>query len=225
MGLPEQRARVYQDGLTGNYAGGEKAAIKANELKNKNKNGIMKPNYLIKKDAGIKNIFNEQISINEAVSMMPESVRKLFTKDTKFLVGNSSASAYDRKADTFYIRQGSNKFEIIHEIGHLVETKLNILNNTKYNEIREKLTSNGNVIKSLDYGSKEIFLLKSNELVSEYQGYIYANSIKDIYINGKINYKLLGEIFSEGFREYFEASENLKNTNAELYSFIEEVLK
>ncbi len=35
MNLPEQRARVYQDGLTGNYAGGKEAQIKANELKSK----------------------------------------------------------------------------------------------------------------------------------------------------------------------------------------------
>lgn len=215
MGLPEQRARIYQDGLK----------IRANELKLRDENGIIKPNYLVKKDIGVKNTFNEQLSINEAVSMMPKNVQKFFTKNTKFVVGNNSSSSYDRKTDTFHIMQGSNKFEIIHEIGHLVETKLNILNNAKYNKIREKIALSGSVIKSSDYGSKEIFLLKGNNLVSEYQGYIYANNIKDIYINGKINYKLLGEIFSEGFREYFEAPENLKNINTELYSFIEEVLK
>ena len=99
------------------------------------------------------------------------------------------------------------------------------MSNDKYSSIRKSLALNGSIIKSSEYGNREIFLLKNDKLISEYQGYIYANRINDIYIDGKINDKLLGEIFSEGFREYFENPVNLKNINIELYTFIEEVSK
>lgn len=76
MNLPEQRARVYQDGLAGNYAGGKKAAIKANELKYNKDSNIIKKNvdkevkdvqYIGKIDKHKFKLISEDITTEEVV--------------------------------------------------------------------------------------------------------------------------------------------------------------
>lgn len=76
MNLPEQRARVYQDGLTGNYAGGKKAAIKVNELKYDKNSNIIKKNvdkevknvqYIGKIDKNKFKLISEDITTDEVV--------------------------------------------------------------------------------------------------------------------------------------------------------------
>lgn len=119
----------------------------------------------------------------------------------------------------------------MHEIGHVIETKLDLLHNKKYTKIQQ---NNLNVqqmhIDNIKGYSKENeFWLDGNKFISDYQRRVYEQDIdgeyKLNYSNFTFNTKTLGEYFSEGFRCYFEENKLLKRKDIDLYNYIEEVLK
>ncbi len=71
-----------------------------------------------------------------------------------------------------------------------------------------------------------IEIVENKKFISKYQGRIYNNDMygnsRIDYKNGKINIKSLGEYFSEGYREYFQNPEHLKEKDVKLYNFIKE---
>lgn len=191
----------------------------------KDYNSIEEPRYRIQRDLQSGNIDNERKELSKAINKLPESVKNILT-DTIFEIGNTIASRYNRKLDILYIRKGSDKYEILHEIGHAFETKANILNNSRYIKIQEDLAKNSAIIPTYKFENKKSYIIKNRKLISDYQGYMYIKNIQDGYdAQGNIRYNLLGEVFSEGFRQYFKNKHILKEKNKELYIFIKEVLK
>ena len=173
---------------------------------------------------------DERKSIKKAIKSIPKNHRNLLN-DTKFVIINDGNSRYDRKNDIIYILRGSNKNEVIHEIGHLVETRLNIYQNSEFIKILEENIDlySMNSIKEDDTFNEVIEIVENSKFISRYQGRIYdcdmyGNSRID-YTNGKINVRALGEYFSEGYREYFQNPVHLKTKDAKLYNFIKELKK
>lgn len=202
-----------------------------NEVTEQMKDDIITPNF-IRKNVG-KNIDTtmDEKAINEAIDMMPDVVKNNL-KNTEFEIisqgtTNINNSSYDRRNNKFYIFTGADKEEVIHEIGHYIETKYNVLNDSKYINIRNNGLENYSIYAVQDLINYNVKGITSNKFISEQQGHIYKKDLQGnsyIGMNAKINLNCLGEYFSEGFREYFSNPNNLKTHDIDLYNYIEEVL-
>ena len=172
---------------------------------------------------------NLDTSIKKAIKLLPKHIKELI-KDTKIEVSNTK-SYYDRKNNIIYLLKDSNKYEVLHEIGHVIETKLDFLHNKDYIQIQK----NGLNVKDFNinniegYEKENQFWLEGNKFISDYQRRVYENDIEGNpivnYLDYTFNTKTLGEYFSEGFRCYFESNNLLKRKDIDLYNFIKETLK
>ncbi len=172
---------------------------------------------------------NLDSNIKRAINKLPEKIRKLIN-DTTFEISKSN-SYYDRKNNVIHLLSDSSEYEVLHEVGHVIETKLDLLHDKKYIEIQQ----NGLNIKEMHtdnikgYGKEYEFWLDGNKFISEYQRRVYEQDIdgnyKLNYLNFTFNSKTLGEYFSEGFRCYFQENNLLKRKDIDLYNYIKEVLK
>ena len=172
---------------------------------------------------------NLDSNIKKAIKRLPRKIQKIIN-DTTFEVSKNN-SYYDRKNNIIHLLNDSNEYEILHEIGHVIETKLDLLHDKKYIEIQQ----NGLNIKEIHtdnikgYGKENEFWLDGNKFISEYQRRVYEQDIdgnyKLNYLDFTFNPKTLGEYFSEGFRCYFEENKLLKRRDINLYNYIKEVLK
>lgn len=173
---------------------------------------------------------NLDTEIKKAIKLLPKNIQRLI-EDTKIEI-SSNNSCYDRKNNIIYLLKDSNKYEILHEIGHAIETKIDILHDNKYIEIQRKGLETENPIIDINkikgYGEND-FVIDTGKFISEYQRRVYEEDIDKIgildYSTFTFNTKTLGEYFSEGFRCYFEENKLLKKKDIELYNYIREVLK
>lgn len=199
------------------------------EWKDRNLNKSENKDYLVNTSDNYKAV-NEKLSIKQSMKAIPAEHRKII-ENVKFNVVTTGNSCYNRKEDTIYVLKGSNKFEIIHEIGHAIETKLDIYNNPKFISILEENLDlyAMDAIKEDTTFSETIDIIKNPKFISKYQGRIYDNDMygnsRIDYSNGKINSKAIGEYFSEGYREYFQNPKHLREKDIKLYNFIKELLK
>lgn len=168
-------------------------------------------------------------NIKKAINLLPKHIQELI-KDTKISI-TKKESYYNRAKDTIYLLKDSDKFEVIHEIGHAIETKLNILHDKKYINIQENnLNIQQMAIDNIKgYDKKYDFWLQGDKFISNYQRRVYQQDINGNpvvnYVNYTFNTQTLGEYFSEGFRCYFQNNEFLKKKDIDLYDYIKEVLK
>lgn len=205
----------------------------SNKSTSTNKNDIMTPAYIRKNVAKGYDAKEEEQIINNAINVMPEKL-KADLKASEFEIitkgmTEKDNSRYDRKQNKFYIYEGADIYEVIHEIGHYVETKYNIINDNKYITIRNKGLENYWAYAVRDIpGYKDTVGITHSKFVSEIQGCIYKKDLSGkSYVDkgAKINLNCLGEYFSEGFREYYQNRNNLKSKDIDLFNFIEDVLK
>ncbi len=179
--------------------------------------------YLIKTQGSYKAI-NEKLSIKQAINSMPNKFRNLL-KDVQFDIITKGNSGY--KGNTIYILKGANKYEVIHEIGHLIEDKLKIYNDSRLKNIIEntlKDFSINDIVFDPETFTQGIFRINNKKFITEYQGRIYQSAGFQTD-NGKLNYKAFKEYFSEGLRMYYQDNQLLKNKNIELYNYIKELMK
>lgn len=173
---------------------------------------------------------NLDTNIKKALKLLPNNIKELI-KDTKIEISNTN-SYYNRDNNTIHLLKDSNKYEILHEIGHAIETKLDILHDNKYANIQKKGLENINPIVDVNkikgYGEND-FVIDTGKFISEYQRRVYENDIDGNsllnYNNFTFNTKTLGEYFSEGFRCYFENKNLLKRKDIDLYNYIKEILR
>lgn len=179
--------------------------------------------YIIKTQNNYKAV-NEKLSIKQAIKTIPSKYRDLL-KDIQFDIisqGNSGV-----KGNTVYILKGADKYEVIHEIGHLIENKLKIYDDIIFKNIIEKTLKDfsiNDIIFDPETFTQGIFRIESNKFVTEYQGRIYQSAGFQIN-NAKLNYKAFKEFFAEGLRMYYQDNQLLKNKNIELYNYIKELMK
>lgn len=200
---------------------------------------IQTPNFLIHLIEDYDNVpLNTQVNIEHDLNLIPQNHRDILLSEVKrFIVDGTGNSRYDRANKTLYIREEFMGFELIHELGHAIETRLDFYNNPKYLAIRnnglENVTTDDitEVLfdSIIDGEVKEITVKlldpKNSKFISDYQQMLYKKDLegKDRIIGDKINLNTLGEYFSEGYREYFEDPNNLKIKDIKLYNFIKEL--
>lgn len=178
--------------------------------------------YVIKTHNNYKAV-NERLSIKQAINTLPNKYKELL-KNISFDIiteGNSGV-----KGNTVYILKGANKYEVIHELGHVLVDKLRLNNDTRYidiiNNTLDNFTVKDIILDPVTY-TKEIFRIESNKFVTEYQSRAYPNE-GFLLSNGKLNYKAFKDYFPEGLRVYYQDKELLKRKNIDLYNYIEEFI-
>lgn len=172
---------------------------------------------------------DDKNKVNNIIASMPEKIRNIL-KDTK-IVEKSNMSAYDRKNNIIHLLKKPSKHEILHEIGHAIETKYDIYNNEKFiNVLKSNITDMDILMAKTDTTTFEetIDLIENDKFVSKYQGRIYNFDMygKERYNSStqEFNYKVLGEYFSEGFATYFTNDKLLLKKDKKLYNYIKELI-
>lgn len=178
--------------------------------------------YIIKTQNNYKAV-NEKLSIKQAIKIIPSKYKDLL-KDIQFDIisqGNSGV-----KGNTIYILKGADKYEVIHEIGHILVDKLKINDDSRFINIINNTLDNftdKDIVFDPETFTKGIFRIESNKFVTEYQGRIYQNE-GFTFSNGKLNYKAFKDYFPEGLRTYYQDKELLKRKNLDLYNYIKELM-
>lgn len=175
-----------------------------------------------------KNVTEERLKTINVIANSPKKVQKSL-KNTIIEVGNIGASGYDYENNIMYIAQGATEEEIIHEIGHAVDNLL--IDNDKRDIILMKSMEGLSIedVQTEVYyknngDSVNIFVLKSDSFVSEYQSRLYVNDISEVKGEKGLRYDVMYEFISEGYREYIMNPHHLKETNIELYELIKEAV-
>lgn len=186
--------------------------------------------YLVKSHIPGQNISKECRMVNEVVKQMPDKVQKAM-QDILIDIGKDGASQYDYIRDILYVAKGADKTEIIHEIGHLVESKM--LDADKVAVLRKQIAqevSPNDIIKKTMYDTSgnahEVFIIQSDIFVSDYQGRLYINDWNEVYNETwDICDERLWEFVSEPFREYIENPQRLESEYPQFYKMIREAVE
>lgn len=170
--------------------------------------------------------------INRVKKRFPKYIQEYINNTTIETVGRGKNNHYlDGK---LYLLNDATEEEIIHEIGHIIEEKLDIANDIKYqsmlkSSIGEIDVFNNSIgpIKGYDSNKYE-FLLGGNNFISDYQRRVYNIDINKNdridYMKGTFNYNVFRDYLPEGLRCYMVDKQLLKTKNIDLYKYIEEVL-
>ena len=232
FGAVGQRAARGEDGKTYyvpadmTYREWEQKFVKKEQTEQREK-----ADYLIRANTPGQNITKERKIVNDAIAEVPPKVQKALNDGTVIDVGKTGASQYDYKHDILYVAKGATKEAVIHEIGHMIENKL--MKSEQVAELRKKIIGNVGVldvtteIYADNLGNEtEIFLLKNDNFVSEYQGRIYIENIFDAFeADGTFKDDLLWEFISESFRIYVQNPMLLKEKSADIFAAIEETMR
>lgn len=189
------------------------------------------PDYLIRNHSGAGNTTNERQVANEAVASVPHKVQDQINQGTIIDVGQIGASQYDYENDILYVAKGAEKEDIIHEIGHLVENKM--IDPLKVQNLIDSVVGEVSVfdISAETYedaagNPREVFIIRNDKFVSEYQGRIYVNNPTEAFNDdGSIKKELLMEFISEPFRLYVTEPELMKSNHKEFYDLIKEAVE
>ncbi len=194
----------------------------------RNKDDIIVP-YIRKNVTKDYDTINEEKAINDAINLLPIKLGKTLNDNLQFIIVTKGTSQfdfsrYDSKNKVIYIYQGANKYEVIHEIGHLIEDIV-LKGNKEYLKVKQELV-NVSKLTIIERDNRLLYALKNDNFIDEYQGYIHCNNINETKDNyGKIKLEYITEIFSESFREYFENPNNLKEKLPKFYKIIKEILE
>ena len=221
----EDENRIYVDSNMP-YKDWKKKFIKnkANQIKNQNFIKIKDSEKLDK---------NTIEYINNELNLIPYEHKKLIENYIKQIeVVNKGSSCYDRKKQILYLLNNPEKGELIHEIGHAIETKLNLYENEDFIKVLNNGLNNISVNDIL-YDERlfvePVYRLANSKFISEYQGFLYIEDLygDEMFNNDTktLNILCLGEYFSEGYREYILNPHNLRNRDIKLYKFIKRLEK
>ena len=179
--------------------------------------------YVVKTDNNFKAV-NEKLSIRQAVKLISSKYKDLL-KDIQFDIitqGNSGV-----KGNTIYILKGADKYEVLHEIGHILADELKINNDRTFinilNNTLDNFTENDIIFDPQTF-TKGIFRIESKKFVTKYQGRIYQSE-GFLISNGKLNYKAFKDYFPEGLRMYYQDKSLLKRRNIDLYNYIKGLME
>lgn len=170
--------------------------------------------------------------IRQVKRRFPKYIQNYINSTPLEIIGKNRNNHYlDGK---LYLLSDATEEEIVHEIGHIIEEKLNLKGDKEYQRILKQgienidLTNNCiGPIKGYDANKYE-FLLAGNKFISDYQRRVYNIDIdkepRINYADYSFNYNVLRDYFPEGLRVYFKNKQLLKVKDFELYKYIEEVL-
>ena len=145
------------------------------------------------------------------------------------VVDENEPSRYNRKTRILYLKATAGKGDLTHELGHALETMLELYNDPEYKKVRdsglsEKISVFSKEIKTeVREGNREIRYLDNEKFLSTYQGFINkvdSQGNEWITKDGNLNTNVLVEYFSEGYRYYCTNPKLLKKKDKALFDFI-----
>lgn len=188
-------------------------------------NNINIPEYLRISNADEENK-KTVTAINEELSMIPDNHKSIIDNSVKEItIVSEGYSRYDRAKGIVYILQEPVKGEVIHELGHAIETKLNLYRNERFMQVLNnglEGASISDIIYDKESYDRPVMILQSSKFISKYQGRMYAD-VGIFNDDMSLNINSLGEYFSEGYREYMINPDNLRVKDKMLFDFIEEI--
>ncbi len=121
-------------------------------------------------------------SIKKVIKKLPSKIQKDIM-NTKFIKINNGDSYYSRKDNIVYLLKDSDKHEILHELGYVLETKWNIMFNKEYiniqqNGIDTKILALESILKN-GYDVDEELYHVENKILSKKYKYKYRRYNND----------------------------------------------
>lgn len=165
--------------------------------------------------------------IHSVVAPMSRKVKDAL-KDVTIRQDGKSENGYSPASRTIYLSRDASKKIIEHEIGHAVEEKL--FDGEKVREFKRQLVSgltveDVRVVKG-DKGNgreKDIYVIKSPDLIDIYQGRIYADRKEDcVDADGNIDIDRMEEFISVAFQYYQDFPWIMRKRFPAMYKFVEE---
>lgn len=176
------------------------------------------------KTAQFENTYNKELSLipKRHVELIDEELQKIEVD----LAGNSR---YDRKNGIMYLSSNIESGEVIHEMAHVLETKLDVWNDDRFikalkdtlgedNQLFYVINDDNTFVKSVQR------LDRMDVLLSEYQGRVYEEA-GVMNENWEFNYYSLGDFFSEAYKFYVLKPDTLKSKQPLVYNYIEGLIK
>lgn len=167
----------------------------------------------------------------EAIAMLSGQFKNTI-RGTSFKVSDESVSKYDEVEDIVYLRKGANKYEVVHELGHAYEKKVNLFNDKDFvNIISEQFKDlSYDDYHLIKHGNKaKLFHLNKSVrgFINEYQSVLYpiVNGKRAFLPNNKVNVYNAKEFFTEGLETYFLNPEQLKQVNLKLFNYIKKIME
>lgn len=154
----------------------------------------------------VKQKFEDTMTVSKAYDELPIKVKQNLS-DITFEFGHDG-SACDIVNKTIRVGIDTDKEEIFHEVGHLIENYMMDQDAVrKYKEFLVDGLTYSDIITKTYYNSVgksvDIYILKGSRFESEYQARLYINKTSEaLKPDGTINVDLLGESISEAFRKY-----------------------
>ncbi len=165
--------------------------------------------------------------IHSVVAPMSRKVKDVL-KDVTIRQGGKSENGYSPASRTIYLSRDASKKIIEHEIGHAVEEKL--FDGEKVREFKRQLVSgltieDVRVVKG-ETGNgrkKDIYVIKSSDLIDIYQGRIYADRKEDcVDADGNIDIDRMEEFISVAFQYYQDFPWIMRKRFPAMYKLVEE---
>lgn len=196
-------------------------------------NGQGKPaaDYLVRSHVPGQDIAGERKIVEGTISAMPRKVRDALEQGTIVDIGKEGASQYDYAHDILYIAKGADETAVIHEIGHMVESKL--IPAKQAADLRKRIIGNVSLVdlgtdifEDASRNEVEIYYIRNPQFISDYQGRIYVDNIFDAFFpDGTFDDSLLWEFISEPFLLYIRDPVKLKEKSPEIYALIKEAVQ
>ena len=178
--------------------------------------------------------FNKEhlkLETQEALGMLSGQFKNTI-RGTSFRVSDEAVSKYDEVKDIVYLRKGANKYEVVHELGHVYDKKANLFNDKDFvNIISEQFKDlSCNDYHLIQHGNKaKLFHLNKSVhgFINEYQSVLYpiVDGKRAFLPNNKVNVYNAKEFFTEGLETYFLNPEQLKQTNYKLFNYIKKIME
>lgn len=160
--------------------------------------------------------------INSDFEEIPEKHKNILEKElTEVRRSPVGYSYYDRRLKIIYLDDELERGEFIHEAAHFLEDHYKIFKRKDYLEILKDSLQGNRIIYDKDTFVKPCFRVKSEKLVSPYQGRAYVEGGRKPYDkNMNPDPYVFQEFFSEGYKYYVTNPSLLRRRNFKLYKFI-----
>ena len=177
-----------------------------------------------------------KINLLDLIKETRETISEEFqnrTKGVKIRLFNEKYSKFVEDENKIYVGTDTDKYLLIHELGHKLQSTFTKREKKLYNKIiKNKFSVYSysdfkkikSTVKDIDGNDIYYFRLKDySKFVSKYQTRIYDWPTN--FIKNKVNTDFALEYFSEGIMFYYKNPVLLKEKDFELYEFIKEIVE
>lgn len=173
-------------------------------------------------DGKITDRMKQAAQIRSVIAPMSRKVKDAL-KDVTIRQDDKLENGYFPASRTIYLNTDVSKKIIEHEIGHAVEKKL--FDEEKVRELKKQLVSGMTIedVRVVKWQGKDIYVIKSPNLIDIYQGRIYAGSKEEcVDAYGNIDVDRMEEFISVAFQYYQDFPSTMQRRFPDIYRLVKE---